>query len=103
MARTVISLNDTKIRGLKPMDTAYTISDGNGLQLNIKANGTKLWEFRYISPGNQKRRKTSFGKYPTVSLFNAREKRSEYQELISNSIDPIDHFRDIKKKQKENE
>ncbi len=101
MARVVTPLNDTKIKTSKPTEKNYTLSDGKGLQLLIKPNGTKLWEFYYTSPATLKRRKTSFGVYPSVSLVNARKKRTEYQELINNSIDPIDHFKEIKEQIKE--
>ena len=93
MARVVTPLNDTQIKNAKPKEKNYTLSDGNGLQLLIKASSTKLWEFYYKSPTETKRKKTSFGTYPNVSLVNARKKRAEYQELISSGIDPIDHFK----------
>jgi hypothetical protein len=100
MARLVISLNDTKIKNAKAQEKDYTLTDGQGLQLLVKTTGVKLWEFRYNSPIKNKRRKTSFGKYPIVKLADARLKRDEYLELISKEIDPIDHFRVLKEEQK---
>ena len=50
MAKTPVPLNETKIKSLKPKDKNYSTSDGNGLQLLVKTNGSKLWEFRYTSP-----------------------------------------------------
>ena len=104
MARTVIPLNNTKIKQAKQKDKAYTLSDGKGLQLLIKPNGSKLWEFYYISPITLKRRKTSFETYPKVKLVEARAKREDYQNLINQGIDPIDYYQEIKriKKEKEN-
>ncbi|BFU76922.1 integrase domain-containing protein [Arcobacter sp. 15-2] len=101
MARTVTPLNNNKILNAKPKDKNYTLSDGQGLQLLIKPNGSKLWEFYYISHTTSKRRKTSFGTYPTVKLTNARTKRAEYQQLILNGIDPIDYFKGLKEQLKE--
>jgi len=101
MARTVLPLNDTKIKNAKPREKSYTLADGQGLQLLIKTNGTKLWEFRYISPISYKRRKTSFDKYPVVTLAIARSKRDEYLELIKNKIDPIDYFKEQKLQEKQ--
>ena len=100
MARTVIPLTDTKIKNAKPKAKDYPLSDGKGLQLNIKTNGSKLWEFRYLSPTTRQRRKSSFGNYPTISLSEARDKRNEYHKLISSGIDLIDHFKEIKNKRK---
>ena len=101
MARIVKPLTDNQVKGAKPKDKDFTISDGNGLQLLIKTNGSKLWEFLYIRPATQKRGKTSFGVYPNVSLVNARKKRNEYQSLIQNSIDPVEYFKAEKIKIKE--
>lgn len=100
MGRTIISLSDTQILKAKAKEKDYTLSDGQGLQLLIKINGTKLWEFRYYSPIDNKRRKTSFGTYPTITLKKARKKREEYLDFISNKIDPIEYFREIKEEQK---
>jgi len=96
MARTVVPLTDTKIKSAKAKDKNYTLSDGQGLHLLVKCSGSKLWEFIYKSPVTLKRRKSSFGNYPNVTLVTARKKRAEYQELIINGIDPIDHFKQIK-------
>jgi integrase len=90
MARTVIPLNDTQLKNAKPKNKAYTLSDGQGLHLLIKPSGIKLWEFFYKSPITLKRRKTSFSNYPKVTLKEARNKRSEYQTLLNNNIDPIE-------------
>ena len=103
MAKVVTPLTDTKIKESKAKDKNYTLSDGNGLHLLIKVNGSKLWEFRYNSPIKSKRRKTSLGTYPTLTLKNARNKRAKYQELIINGIDPIEYNKEIKEEQKEKE
>ena len=103
MARTVVPLTDSKIKNSKSDDKDYSITDGQGLQLLIKKNGSKLWEFRYYSPITNTRRKTSLGNYPNVSLANARKKRAEYLELINNGIDIIDHNKNLKEKIKANE
>lgn len=75
---------------LKAKNKDYTVADGGGLSLLIKADNKKLWEFRYTSPITLKRRKTSLGLYPTVSLKVARDKAKEFRELIAQEIDPID-------------
>ncbi len=106
MARVVQPLTDTQIRKAKEKDKSYTLADGNGLSIQIKPNGSKLWNFRYTSPLTNKARLTTFGTYPTISLKLARDKRAEYQELIFKDIDPIEHYKkikeDIRQQQKEN-
>ncbi len=91
------------LKSIKPKEKPYTLNDGNGLSLLIKADGTKLWEFRYTSPTLLKRRKSSLGKYPDVPLATARDKAREYRELISKRIDPIDQNKETKQKIKINQ
>ena len=38
------ALSDTAVKSAKPAEKAYTMPDGNGLQLLIKPNGSKVWE-----------------------------------------------------------
>jgi len=85
-------LSATAVNTAKPKEKAYTLSDGGGLQLLIKPNGSKLWEFYYQSPTLFKRRKTSFGLYAKKSnaLATAREKANNFRKLIQIGIDPID-------------
>lgn len=103
MARVANKLTDTQIKNAKPRDKAYTLSDGQGLQLLISPDGRKSWEFLYLSPTQHKRRKTSFSIYPKVSLSNAREKREEYQQLLFKGIDPIDKGRETEAEKLHNE
>lgn len=93
------ALNDTRIRASKPKDKAYTLSDGDGLQLLIKPDGKKLWEVRYSLHG--KARKTTAGKYPRISLADARAKRDEIKEMAEKGIDPIESKREAKQEQEE--
>ncbi len=47
--------------------------------VNVKANGSKLWEILYVSPLTKKRRRSGIGKYPEVTLKMAREILSEHK------------------------
>lgn len=91
------------LKTIKPKDKPYTLADGDGLALLIKVDGTKLWEFRYTSPSNLKRRKSSLGKYPDVPLTVARDKAKVYRELIAKGIDPIDANKEKRKQQEINQ
>jgi hypothetical protein len=42
MPRVVAPLTDTKVRSLKPKDDRYTVTDGNGLVLEVLSSGTKI-------------------------------------------------------------
>ena len=83
-------LNDRTIKSNKPKDKDYVITDGGGLQLNIRANNSKRWELIYKSPTTSKRRKYPLGLYPTITLSDARILRDANIKLIKNNIDPID-------------
>ena len=90
-------LSDIQIRKAKQEDKEYHLSDGAGLSLLVKTNGSKLWVMRYTSQVTKKGRKTSFGNYPKISLKMARDKRDEYIKLIFDDIDPLEKKKEIVK------
>ncbi len=65
-----------------------SLNDGGGLRAVAKPNKKIIWEFKYTF--NNKRKETSFGTYPTVTLASARKKAKEFRKLIDNDIDPIE-------------
>jgi integrase len=100
MARTTKPLTNTEVKQAKPKDKVYTLSDGGGLQLRVKPNGSKLWLFDYLRPFTKKRTSLSFGAYPALSIADARSKRDAAKELLANNIDPKEH-RDDEQRSKE--
>ncbi len=81
-----MQLSDNKIKALKPKEKEYKLGDGNGLWLFVTPNNTKLWRFRYKLRGKSSTK--SLGKYPAVSLKQARAKRDEYREQLAQGIKP---------------
>lgn len=79
-------LTDTVIRKAKPRDRAYKIADSAGLYLLVTPAGGKLWRVKYRSHGIE--RKLSLGKYPEVSLADARKERDGARELATSGKDP---------------
>ncbi|MFA0725019.1 Arm DNA-binding domain-containing protein, partial [Vibrio sp. 10N.222.49.E5] len=71
-------------------------SDGNGLFLLAKNNGTKLWRLRYKYAG--KHQEMALGKYPTVGLADARDLAKEARVLLIQGINPMDERRERKRK-----
>lgn len=47
MSKIVKPLTNTTLQNLKPISKEYIKSDGNGLYIRIKPNGTKIWYFAY--------------------------------------------------------
>ena len=80
-------LTDTRIKTAKPQAKLYKLTDERGLHLSVYPNGSKLWQMRYRIEG--KERTASLGKYPEVSLAEAREKRDQMRKLVANDIDPV--------------
>jgi hypothetical protein len=91
MARITRPLTNTEVKQAKSKDKVYKLSDGGGLQLRIKPNGSKLWLLDYFRPYTKKRTSISFGSYPELSLADARSKRDEARELLAIKTDPKEH------------
>ena len=89
MSRSTTPLSDTEIKKSKIKDKTYKLSDGQGLYLVVKENGTKF--FRYDYTFQSKRKSMSFGTYPEISLKDARIKRDETKKLLLEGIDPIEY------------
>ena len=79
-------LSDLQIRKAKQKDKAYRLTDGWGLHLTVKPTGSKLWQFRYRFMGREKL--LSLGRYPIVSLAEARTKRDDAKRLLADGQDP---------------
>jgi integrase len=84
-------LNEMKVRNAKPKEKPYKISDSEGLYLHVTETGGKLWRFKYRFDNDGKGKKEkllAFGKYPEVSLHDARQRRDDARKLLANNVDP---------------
>lgn len=81
-----MKLTDAKLRALKPTGKTQKLSDGGGLYVHLSPAGGKLWRLFYRFDGKQKT--LALGKYPEVSLLEARKRRDEARELLGQGIDP---------------
>lgn len=88
MPKATLSLTDKQIKAAQPQDKDYVLFDGNGLQLRIRINGSKLWNFNYIHPVTKKRINMGLGAYPDLPLAIARKMTVEARELVARGIDP---------------
>lgn len=88
MATLVTPLTNTQIKNAKPKDKEYNLCDGQGLLLRIRPSGSKAWLFNYRRPKDNKRTNISIGKYPSVTLLQARKKRNEFLSLLTQGTDP---------------
>jgi integrase len=62
--------------------------DGLGLELHVKATGSRSWVLRYQIGG--RRREAGLGRWPDVSLARAREKAAELRAMLGDGLDPLE-------------
>ena len=74
------------VQAAQAQDKDYKLSDGKGLFLLVKKNGSKYWRMKYRFLGKEKL--LSFGVYPDVSLKEARTELEEARSLLKKDIDP---------------
>lgn len=79
-------LSDTALRALKPMERRYKKADQRGLYIEVEPNGSKLWRYKYRYEGVEKR--IALGRYPDVSLSQARRKQEDARRLLEDGKDP---------------
>ncbi|ELW9470033.1 tyrosine-type recombinase/integrase [Enterobacter asburiae] len=81
-----MSLNDSKIRNLKPSAKPFKVSDSHGLYLLIKPGGSRHWYLKYRISGKESR--IALGAYPAVSLSDARQQREGIRKMLALNINP---------------
>lgn len=79
-------LTDSVIRAAKPNSKLYPLPDGGNLHLIVYPTGSKSWRYNYRLNGKSKT--YQIGKYPQVSLTEAREARRWALAQISEGKDP---------------
>lgn len=88
MAIIVRPLSAVEIQRAKPAAKPYMLFDGRGLCLQVKPNGRKYWRHRYIRPSTGKSTDISLGRYPDISLADARLAHQRFLTLLEKGIDP---------------
>jgi integrase len=67
-------MSEIKARSARAAGKRYQLSDGDGLYLDVMPSGEKYWRYRYAKNG--KRTWHTIGKYPAITLSDAREQRN---------------------------
>lgn len=83
-----MALSDTKLRSIhgKPYSGAPELTDGDGLSVRITPGGTITFQYRYRWNGKPVR--LTVGRYPAVTLKDARVIVGEMRELYTKGIPP---------------
>jgi len=85
MPRITKPLTDREIKTAKPKEKNYKMFDGNGLYLEVTKAGGKIWKLKYRL--NNKEKKYTIGKYPLISLQEAREITFKLKKDLIDGID----------------
>ena len=85
MTREIEKLNDVELRRWLKANQPVAISDGGGLTFTISKNGTASWVLRYRYANRNK--ELTLGRYPDLSLRNARERARHERANIQKGID----------------
>jgi integrase len=90
-AKQVENLRYRNIKGDGKADRYST--DTIGLTLTVSPNNLKAWYFQYSF--RKKRGNKSLGRYPAISLKQARILRDEFQEAFDKGINPNDYAQSL--------
>ncbi|GIA18944.1 Phage integrase [Vibrio cholerae] len=90
MPRQTKQLSATEVKNAKAKEKEYYLVDGQGLKLRVLPSGSKQWLFNYYRPTNGKRANLNLGRFPDVSLVQARKASLNAKELIAQGVDPQD-------------
>lgn len=83
-----MALTDTALKALKPREKVYTVTDDRGLYVEVFPTGGVVWRYRYRLNG--KLEKLTLGKYPALTLKNARIKRDEAAQAAAMGTSPAE-------------
>jgi integrase len=74
-----MTLTVKAVEAAKPKDKPYKLADGAGLYLFVSVAGGKSWRANYTKAGKQATR--TYGRYPDMSLADARKAHSGAKEV----------------------
>ncbi|MGH6744329.1 integrase [Novosphingobium sp. PhB55] len=80
-------LSATAVDRARPREKPYKLSDRDGLYLLVKPSGARYWRMNFKL--HQLQRTASFGRYPEVSLAEARQRLLEARRQLKQGIDPV--------------
>ena len=84
-------LTDMTVRTAKVADKPRKLNDGGGLNLLLHPNGSKYFQLRYTLHGKENTHQ--LGKYPDMSLSDARQAAKVARNLVSSGLDPVQEKR----------
>ncbi|MEO9945416.1 integrase arm-type DNA-binding domain-containing protein [Paraglaciecola sp.] len=88
-----MALTDTKLRKYlsKSQENELVISDRDGLSVRVSKNGTITWQYRYRF--NNKAARLKLGRYPDLSIEDARNKIPELRNWLTEGRNPASELK----------
>jgi hypothetical protein len=77
----------------KPQDKPYKIRDRDSMYLRVPVSGSKVWKFDYRLDGKDCR--YTLGRFPDLSIADARQLRSAAGRLVASGVHPKAHERHL--------
>jgi integrase len=93
-----MALTHTALQALKPKDKNYSVTDRDGLFIEVLISGAMVWRYKYHLHG--KREKLTIGRYPEIGLAKARELRNDAAAMVALGNSPAKAKQENKTKQK---
>jgi hypothetical protein len=87
MSKRVPPLTEEQIKQAEPITKIFKLYDGCGLMLLVMPTGTKTWRVSYRYEGT--RYYITIGRYPELSLDDARIQNADIRILAAKGINPI--------------
>ncbi len=93
-----VMLTDKYLLALQPQEKRYDVSDSKrvGLRLRVSPAGTKTWVFEKRIRGESKLRSHTLGRFPVISLAEARDKALV---LEKEAVEGVDRKAEVKNMQ----
>src|SRR6478736_10323158 len=79
-------LTERKLRELKAKPKIYRVADRGGLCIEMRPTGSKFWRYRYRFAGSATM--MSLGKYPEMSLAEARHAHAAAAKILRSNKNP---------------
>ena len=94
------NLSELKLKNLvKNGEPINGITDGGGLTFTLSKAGTAAWVLRYTQDG--KKKELTIGKYPAISLKDAREMAAIERTRIAKGVDVAKAKQEVKREKAE--
>ena len=83
------------VKTIKPQEE-HRDAQERGLELRVTRAGVKAWAFRYRRKSDGKKRVVTLGRFPEVSLEEARTRAREARAAVSRGADPASGVKERK-------